>query len=377
MQEETKGPPLAETEERIRALLGGILDRRRLFDALNALALLDAARCETSLTELALAWRREGGGMQKAECTMNAGGGAEAKGAGTRTTVRAFFERYAARCSEEQTASRANARSLGNVVARETGPDLPMEALRGEDLEAVLARYRSARSYNGMLDRLRAALRWGEREGLCGAEAARAAERIERRSEAWREPAFFLPDRVERIFRTAEAHPGRAAGNVGVVLTLGFFAGVRTAEIRRAAWEDLDLEGGVLRIPRPKGWTSGARPRLVELERNAAAWLAHWRRWLAGQRRGRAPHGPMVPKPWLFAEWKKAWLAPAGDSWGRDENANIMRHSYATHHVGAFRDAAATALNMGHGRGIAMLEEHYRGLVARRTAERYWRIFPS
>ena len=379
MQGETKERTLAETEERVRALLGGILDRRRLFDALNALALLDAARCETSLTELALAWRRNAQctihnaqcTMHNAQCTMwNAQGGMGS----ARCTVRTFFERYAARCSEEQAASRANARSLGNVVARETGPDLPMEALRREDLEAVLARYRSARSYNGMLDRLRAALRWGEREGLCGEEAARAAERVERRANA---RLGGGEKRIEAQHAKGKLTPGRAAGNVGVVLTLGFFAGVRTAEIRRAAWADLDLEGGVLRIPRPKGWTSGARPRLVELERNAAAWLAHWRRWLAGQRRGRAPHGPMVPKPWLFAEWKKTWLAPAGDSWGRDANANIMRHSYATHHVGAFRDAAATALNMGHGRGTAMLEEHYRGLVARRTAERYWRIFPS
>ena len=201
MQGETKGRTLAETEERVRALLGGILDRRRLFDALNALALLDAARCETSLTELALAWRRNAQcAMHNAQCTMwNAQGGMGS----ARCTVRTFFERYAERCSEEQAASRANARSLGNVLARETGPDLPMEALRREDLEAVLARYRSARSYNGMLDRLRAALRWGEREGLCGAEATRAAERIERRAEAWREPAFFLPDRVERICRLA------------------------------------------------------------------------------------------------------------------------------------------------------------------------------
>ena len=370
MQEAGKEPPMAETEKRVRALFGGILDRRKLFDALNALALLDAARCEMSLTELALAWRRAGAGPGGRD-------GAPLSGAGARVTIKVFFERYASRCGEARTASRANARSLGNVVARETGPDLPMEALRGEDLEAVLARYGSARSYNGMLDRIRAALRWGVREGLCGAEAARAAERIERRAETWREPAFFLPDRVERIFRTAEAHPGRAAADVGVVLTLGFFAGVRTAEIRRAAWEDLDLDGAVLRIPRPKGWTNGARPRLVELERNATAWLARWRRWLTAERRGRVPHGPMVPKPWLFAEWKKAWLAPAGDSWGRDANANVMRHSYATHHVGAFRNAAATALNLGHGHSTEMLEEHYRGLVARKTAERYWKIFPE
>jgi hypothetical protein len=53
-----------------------------------------------------------------------------------------------------------------------------------------------------------------------------------------------------------------------------------------------------------------------------------------------------------------------------------MRHSYATHHVGAFRDAAATALNLGHGRGTDLLERHYRGLVSRAVAQTYWQIRP-
>ncbi len=53
-----------------------------------------------------------------------------------------------------------------------------------------------------------------------------------------------------------------------------------------------------------------------------------------------------------------------------------MRHTYATMHVGAFRDAAATALNLGHGHSTAMLEQHYRGLVAKDVAERYWAIMP-
>ena len=357
MQIPMPDPPFRKVEENVRALFGPILDRRALFDALNALALLDEAHSDTSLTELALAWRRSG----------------RAAPDRPRLSLREFFACYAARFAPEQSCSRAVARSLGNLFCRALGPDLPMEALRREDVAAVLARYDSPRSYNGMADRVRCALRWGAARGLCDPALAGG---VARRPEPFREPSFFLPDRVERIFRTVAAHPGEAAGAAGVVLALGFFAGVRTVEIRRAAWEDLDLDGAVLRIPRPKGWTSGMRPRLVELEPNAVAWLAHWRRWLAGLRRGRPPRGPMVPKPWLFAAWKKAWLEPAGDSWGRDRNANVMRHSYATHHVGAFRNPAATALNLGHGRSTAMLEEHYRGLVARATAERYWRIFP-
>ena len=49
MQEARKESQMAETEKRVRALFGGILDRRKLFDALNALV-IDASngrcRCE-------------------------------------------------------------------------------------------------------------------------------------------------------------------------------------------------------------------------------------------------------------------------------------------------------------------------------------------
>ena len=362
MEKKTRPRPLPLFAEKIGETFGAALaGGPRLLDALNALALLDEARSDTTLTELALAWKR------------GAGKAGERRGR-PGPTVREFFAAYEARCPEERTCSRAAARSLGNLFAREAGADTPMECLRREDVLAVLGRYASPVSFNGMARRIRAALRWGAREGLC--DLLSAAE-LPRMPEVWREPPFFMPDRVERIFRTAEAHPGPPAAGVGMTLSLGFFAGARSVEIRRAAWEDVDLEGRVLRITRPKGFTNGAKPRIVELEDNAAAWIARWTEWTAARRGGRKPSGPVVRAPREFAEWKKRWLEPAGDSWGRGGCANVMRHSYATHHVGAFRNAAATALNMGHGRSTDVLERHYRGLVARADAEKYWKIVPS
>ena len=48
-----------QLEEKIGAAIAPLFGRRRLFDALNALALLDEAHSDTSLAELALAWRRD------------------------------------------------------------------------------------------------------------------------------------------------------------------------------------------------------------------------------------------------------------------------------------------------------------------------------
>ena len=163
--------------------------------------------------------------------------------------------------------------------------------------------------------------------------------------------------KVERILRMAEAHPGDHRAAAGMRLSLGFFAGVRSVEAERASWEDLDLDGAVLRIPLPKGFTRGRKPRLVELEPGAVAWLRLWRDWTAAH--AGAAAGRIVRDEHELRNWKALRLAPSGLSW----TDNAARHTYATMHVGAFRNAAATALNLGHLRGTDLLDRHYRGLV--------------
>ena len=71
-------------------------------------------------------------------------------------------------------------------------------------------------------------------------------------------------------------------------------------------------------------------------------------------------------------DWKRRHLQPLGLSWGNDAYHNVMRHTYATMHVAAFRNAASTALNLGHGHSSEILEKHYRGLARRLDGARYW-----
>lgn len=347
---------------RISGIVEPLFDRRKLFDALNALSLLDANRVDATLTELALARRRAGDAARNGPPRPPPVG------------LRDFFLRYVEHYGKEQVATRRNVRRTMLLLCRALGPEMPVEAIGPEDAAAALGRFRNARTFNGHVGNIVAALRWGKREGLVDSPLAAT---LKRRTEVWEEPCFFDPAAVERIFRICESHPGDAATAAGMRLSLGFFAGVRSVEIERAEWADLDLDSAVLRIPRPKGWTSGTRPRLVELEENAVAWLRKWKEWTARRRRGAEPRGRIVPGPARFAGWKRRYLDPEGLSWGRNRAQNVMRHTYATMHVGAFRNAGATALNMGHARGTGMLERHYRGLVSRETAAAYWRIFPS
>ena len=283
-----------------------------------------------------------------------------------------LFDLRVARYAPTQTRSIAALQCARRFLCGHLGEARAVETITEAEVARALDAFSDAQSWNSVFRRLRLVFNWAVQTGLV--ERSPLGRLAPRRID-WREPAHFLPDRVERIFRAAEAHPGPLAGAVGMQLSLGFFAGVRTAEIVRARWEDLDLDGALLRVPRPKGFTSGHKPRLVELEPCAVAWMRHWRDWLLAAG-GRAA-GPIVPHPRRFALWKRARLDPAGDSWGNDAAHNVMRHTYATMHVAAFRDAGATALNLGHAGGTELLEKHYRGIVSKAVADAYWRILPS
>ena len=336
-------------------LLARYASRPGLLDALNAMAILGGAA--PSLTELALAHLRRERGRGRAAPPLT------------------VDELFALRIDSFSPLQKRTVQSTGvarRFFRRALGADAPVAELAREDVLRALDRHRNPRTWNAYFTHLRSACNWALRAKLLDRSptAGLRPKRID-----WKEPAFLPPGRVERILRIAEAHPGAPESGVGAFLALSFFAGVRTAEILRARWEDLDPDGAVLRIPRPKGFTKGRRPRLVELEPNAVAWLRHWRDWTAAH--AGAAAGRIVRDEHDIRNWKALRLAPEGLSWGNDAAHNAARHTYATMHVGAFRDAAATALNLGHLRGTDLLDRHYRGLVPQAVAKTYWDIRPS
>jgi len=55
---------------------------------------------------------------------------------------------------------------------------------------------------------------------------------------------------------------------------------------------------------------------------------------------------------------------------------NALRHSFASYHLAHFKNAASTALELGH-HDSRLTFAHYRELVKPREAERYWNIMPA
>ena len=74
-------------------------------------------------------------------------------------------------------------------------------------------------------------------------------------------------------------------------------------------------------------------------------------------------------------------LADFGDfekgRWVSRWKRNAMRHSYGSYHYALENDPIRTSVNMGHKTGDDILFEHYRSLVSKGDAERYFDIKPS
>jgi integrase len=56
--------------------------------------------------------------------------------------------------------------------------------------------------------------------------------------------------------------------------------------------------------------------------------------------------------------------------------SDILRHSYGSYHLAQHENAAKTSLQMGH-RDVDILFNHYRDLVMREDAAKFWAIAPA
>ncbi|HSH39032.1 MAG TPA: hypothetical protein VK993_09620 [Chthoniobacterales bacterium] len=140
---------------------------------------------------------------------------------------------------------------------------------------------------------------------------------------------------------------------------IGAFAGLRRAELERLDWVDVDLEDRHITV-RAENAKTAAR-RIVNIEPNLLAWLSSYG----------GLGGPVCP-PNLQLKINDD-RARAGLLRGWPQNA--LRHSFGSYHLAMYQDAAALALQMGN--SPAVIFRHYRELVKRRDAIRYWQIEPD
>jgi integrase len=140
-------------------------------------------------------------------------------------------------------------------------------------------------------------------------------------------------------------------------LALGAFTGVRTAELLRLDWEDINFERGHIVVGKEKSKT--ATRRLVPIQPNLMQWLAPFK----GQT-GRIFAGLHVPDRIIgFAKKHITWPS------------NALRHSYATYRLAETNDAAKVALEMGN--SPTMLFSSYRELADEHDAADWFGLQPA
>jgi integrase len=143
-------------------------------------------------------------------------------------------------------------------------------------------------------------------------------------------------------------------------LAIGLFAGLRRAEIERLDWKKIDFESGLIEVTAQNSKT--ATRRLVTMQPNLREWLLPL-----------CKHKGNVTPSNCFRESFEQAREVAGIAEWPD---NALRHSFASYHLAHFKNAASTALELGH-HDSRITFAHYRELVKPKEAERYWSIRPA
>jgi integrase len=135
-------------------------------------------------------------------------------------------------------------------------------------------------------------------------------------------------------------------------LILGGLMGMRTAEILRAQRHDLDLSHGIIHIPAMKTQARGMRERWPQLTDAAIRWLDRVQLPASGSLTGRNDSNSRIAIGDLCARTGIRW------------SHNILRRSFASHHLAAYTDAGKTAHILGHTSSGTTYAKYYRAIPA-------------
>lgn len=143
-------------------------------------------------------------------------------------------------------------------------------------------------------------------------------------------------------------------------IAIGAFAGLRSAEIQRLRWENINLTRRFITVGAQSAKTG--RRRLVPICKALSEWLTPIAK----------PTGPVGPSTNYTRRFNRARKdAGLAETW----EGNELRHSYATYRLAETQDAAKTALELGN--SPAILLAHYRELATGEDAAAWFGVCPQ
>jgi integrase len=155
-------------------------------------------------------------------------------------------------------------------------------------------------------------------------------------------------------------------------VAIAAFAGVRSQEVLRLTWEDIDLRKGHIVVAAEKAKT--ASRRIVPILPALKAWLT-----LCKDKKGLVVTGFAQPQSWNRAISRDVARYNAGAKAANRPQIprinNGLRHSFASYRLAISKDAAAVALEMGN--SPRKLFQNYRELVTAAEAKRWFGVMPT
>lgn len=141
-------------------------------------------------------------------------------------------------------------------------------------------------------------------------------------------------------------------------LLLGGFAGLRTAEMLRMDWADVDADAGEIHV----------RPGVMKDSGGFSERIVDFTPPLERRRKGLSGSGRLIPvsSRMFYARRKDFATALGWPNWPD----NALRHSFATYHLGMTGNPGVTAFQMGH-TSPAMVQRVY-AVPARRADWQDW-----
>jgi integrase len=202
-------------------------------------------------------------------------------------------------------------------------------------------------------------------------------------------PPILKPNQCALLLRAALEHDPELVG----YLALCLFAGLRPQECERLRPADVRLDDKEIVVSQANAKSRNHRD--IPMQPVLRQWLKAYpfkmplknlrRRFetvrvYAGlirikptrkKRRDGTP-GP-APCEFVTTRPRACHCSIIETGWGHD----CMRHSFGSYHLQHFRDAAETALVMGHGDQTQTLFAHYRALVTKAEAKQFWSLTPE
>ncbi len=228
----------------------------------------------------------------------------------------------------------------------------------------------SGRTKQNYLRVVTALIRFAIRRKYLPKDAIEEVEAVQQAKEDNGETEIFTPAEMTEILTAAKAE-------MIPWLAIAGFAGLRTAEIQRLDWSEVNLAERHIQITASKAKT--AARRLAPITDNLLAWLE--------------PHAKKTGKVADFERWWNEIPKVADAVNAKREMAtllarkghtkipefvwkhNAMRHSFCSYRLAAVKNTAQVALEAGN--SPQMIHKHYQQLVTEAEAAKWFAIIPA